>query len=235
VNPELSVLMQKAIELTEELPEQEIASLSYDLKNEIISIKSLQIVYRINKSNLRQPLLKLLNGCNMVFPDHRQKPMKENPELAKRREYLKMKQEEREYNKMVHGTESNPNVVDALTLGNEFASFKNQAAIGMNMIMAVLATFGIAYYIGSKLKYEKSTCLGLGLAAAISIMIIEMFLFIFRSMQMEHEFERPASQSKEATVKLRVGALNPVDATFCYRDENESRTAAKSDQMKKID
>lgn len=234
LGPELSVLMQKAIELAEE-SEQDIEMLSTDLKNDMISVKSLLIVCKLNETKVRQPLLKLLRGCNMIFPDHRQIPTKRNPELMKRREYLKMKQEEREYNKMVHGSESNPNVDDLLKQGNQFASFKNQAAIGINMIVAVLATFGITYYIGKQLKFEKATCLGLGLAGAIVIMIIEMFLFIFRSIQIEHAYERPASELKQETAKSRSGALNPVAAAIVDNTRStESSTVTQSDLTKKV-
>ena len=40
----------------------------------------------------------------------------------------------------------NPRVQEMLEMGNQFNTMSNQAAIGINMIVAVAATFMIAYY-----------------------------------------------------------------------------------------
>lgn len=63
--------------------------------------------------------------------------------MIKRREYLKRKQEEREYNQMVSNIVRPKPVVVA-----EGHSYSNYYAIGLNSLIAVFVMFFVGYYIG---------------------------------------------------------------------------------------
>lgn len=52
---------------------------------------------------------------------------------------------------------SDPNVQDILTTGNQFASMTNQLTISVNMIVAVFAMFGVGYYVGMQYSDNKTT------------------------------------------------------------------------------
>jgi hypothetical protein len=67
------------------------------------------------------------------------------------------RQEAREYNKMVYGTDFDPGARDVLTTGNQFASVKNQLSIGANAFVAVFAMFGVGFYLARQYTPDRTT------------------------------------------------------------------------------
>lgn len=104
-----------------------------------------------------QLLHQYLQGGRLAFPASHAVPAAPSEELVQRREYLKLRQEAREYNRMVYGTEQDPRVQEILDAGNHYASARNQLAISANMVMSVLASFAIAYYAGKSFKASSTT------------------------------------------------------------------------------
>ena len=157
-----------------------------DLKHNTASVRSVKL---LRKS--APQLYELAQGSNKdkdkVNEDDRAAP---NPELVKRREYLRLRQQEREYNTMVYGTDLSPAAQSRQDQAGQLSSFKNQALMGVNMIVAIVATFGMAFYIARQLRFSTAESLALGIAFATIMMIIEMILFISRSMQVEKHFEK---------------------------------------------
>lgn len=157
-------------------------------------------------------LLELIKGTKLHFPEFDIHEKESDPLLLKdmqrRREYLKLKQEDREYNMMVYGSHSNPHIQKTLSHGNQFSSMKNQMSVGINMIVSVFAGFGMGYYIGLQLKYEHGTALVIGLAASVVITIIEMILFILRATRIEGVSEAPSTAATRADAQFKSGSLN---------------------------
>jgi len=71
------------------------------------------------------------------------------------------------------------------SLGRQFQTFNDQSAVAVNMIVSVLAVFGISYYIGHGWGVRKEKCLVFGLVAGSIVLIMEMILYIVRGVQLE--------------------------------------------------
>lgn len=74
-------------------------------------------------------------------------------ELQKRRQFLQMRQEEREYNRMMYGKTENPHVDEVLSMGNQVNTLKTQVATSFNMVFTVVATCGMAYFLASQIGF----------------------------------------------------------------------------------
>ena len=68
---EISAIMRDVIDSPTDVAESDVALLSSDLQSDLLSIKSLEIIYLWNKSNKKKPLLNLLQGCSLIFPEHK--------------------------------------------------------------------------------------------------------------------------------------------------------------------
>ncbi|KAJ1423532.1 endoplasmic reticulum-based factor for assembly of V-ATPase-domain-containing protein [Ochromonadaceae sp. CCMP2298] len=150
-----------------------------------------------------QKLVVSFQGSRLVYPE-RIKATKIDPEVEKRRAFLRTKEEERSYNKMVFGLEQAPQE----SFAQQYSSFQNQASIAVNMIVAIFATFGMGYYISSTMGFNKTECMTIGLIAATAVMIIEMLVFIMRALQMETCEESPSKKRKPQTKKQGRGGTH---------------------------
>mmetsp|Transcript_11597 Transcript_11597/g.11234 ORF Transcript_11597/g.11234 Transcript_11597/m.11234 type:complete len:284 (+) Transcript_11597:30-881(+) len=188
--------------------ESELQSLKDDILSGFVSKESLHILSKALKEMPEEKSLhSYITGSKVVFPTFQTKSVETSNALKKRREYLHLRKEAKEYNMMIYGTEDNPNVQDILTTGNQFASMTNQLTISVNMIVAVFAMFGVGYYVGMQYSDNKTTQMTFGLVSAIGIMVVEMLLFIRRATQMEGAFEKKPSALQEADAQMRSGAL----------------------------
>ena len=130
-------------------------------------------------------------------------------ELEKRRKYLRMRQEQKEYNQMIQGLDDSFNgsnsgigkLGDNESIGQMLVSLSQQMGTILNMVVSSLAMFGVFYYIGMHITDRKSsTPLVLGLVGAISIMIIEMILFIIRA-YLQDKIERDTKKKNKRKQK----------------------------------
>jgi hypothetical protein len=101
-------------------------------------------------------LKELLQDSVLTFPSIQPKSTEPSPELIKRREYLRGRQETRLYNQMIYGKFTTPYEDELVRLDTQFSTTTNQAAIGGNMIAAIIATFGIGYCVSLQLQYDKN-------------------------------------------------------------------------------
>jgi len=179
-------------------------------------LKTLNLVLQENgRDEGSLSLREILKGSKLCFPKLEERVSRANPEpspgLVKRREFLRIRQEARQYNRMIHGTDLNPLVQQSLTHGNVHASVKNQLSIGANVIVSMAACGGIAYYVGTQYSTNKSIQMVFGLIGAVGIMIIEVTLFMIRAVKMESVFEGSGlSPNKESVAEMRSGSLMTV-------------------------
>jgi len=203
------------------------SELRADQSTGVYSLASLELLseYLSKHAGGKETLADYLTpGASLVFPNAPPKAAEPSEELVKRREYLKLKQEAREYNRMVYGREEDPRVAEILDAGNHMSSAKNQLAISANMVISVLASFAIAYYAGKSFKASTTTCLVCGLLGAMAILLVEMTLFIVRAMRYENISSKDAAQiARKQEAALKAGGLAP---NAVYSSSSSSAAAA---------
>jgi hypothetical protein len=75
-------------------------------------------------------------------------------EQEKRKEYLQRKSQAREYNMMMYGREKLATEDESVSA--TLKSVKYQIAVSSNMLVTIVAVFGIGYYGANKLGYKSS-------------------------------------------------------------------------------
>ena len=182
------------------------------LRDEFVPMELLRALALSDRADLKT----LVVGSRMVFDadpggtgngERDPKEVERRRALNERREYLKRRRQEREYNMMVYGQEINPEIQREMDRGNSLSAKSNHIAIAMNMIMSVLACFAIAYYVGLQSNVELATSMIYGLIAAILILMVEMLLYILRAMAMEKKYDNPDTVDKTIQ-KRRAPASN---------------------------
>ena len=183
------------------------------LRDEFVPMELLRVLALSDRADLKT----LVVGSRMVFDadpggtgngERDPKEVERRRALNERREYLRKRHEERQYNMMMYGQEVNPEVQREMDRGNSLSSKSNHISIAMNMIMSVLACFAIAYYVGLQSNIELATSMIYGLIAAILILMVEMLLYILRAMSMEKHYD--SREKVEKKVKRRTaGDLDP--------------------------
>jgi hypothetical protein len=171
---------------------------------------------RLSGESAEQPGLKeLISGAKLLFPSSQAARQSRAPsiELIERRKYLKLKQQSRDYNLMVHGTADDPNVTRELDRGNQLSASKNHMSIISNIVVSTLASFAIAYFAGQQTGGSPTTCLVYGLAGAILILIVEIGLYVVRAVQMEKVYDAPSAKLR-GELAQRSGGLNISSAQF---------------------
>lgn len=211
------------------LSREDVATLNRSLRTGTASSQSFKIlvehgVVKDSEGGMKE----ILKGSKLCFPAFQEsKDQEEGPskELIERREYLKLKQQAREYNKMVHGGDgSDPNVKKELELGNQLSATRNHASVISNVIVATLASFAIAYFAGQQTGASDTTCLVSGLIGAIVVLVIEMTLYVVRAIQMEKQYENP-STSFQQKLQQRSGGISTIVP-------EKSKKSSKSQAMK---
>ena len=218
---------------------------------EYLSVRSVKVVAKHLKSRDLE-LSDYLKSCPLLYPVHEEErraalaleeTQARNANANKRREYLLMKAEEREYNRMMYGTQYNPHVANIVYNTNPYASMRNQITISTNMVVSILSVFGISYYVGTYYSDRPSTHLVFGLVGAIGIMLVEMVIYIIRAVRMEdlayekeHSRHRggDAQQATAVTLaQMRSGSLitapdyRPSDYAMHSSSSIEARASRK--------
>ena len=194
-NSKLSELVLRLLERPNGQVQAELDSLRADHAKGRYSLGSLTLVGSYlqslgNKETLSDYLVNPKAPSSLHFPKAPEPEPSED--LVKRREYLKLRAEAREYNRMIYGRDEDPRLAEIMDAGNHMSSARNQLAISANMVISVLASFAIAYYAGKSMKASATTSLVCGLLGAIAILFIEMTLFIVRAMRAETTTTRDA-------------------------------------------
>ena len=227
---------EERLQLEEQYESELISYSTLNILSQYLKSKYEYSVYVGNKK-VHDKLTNYLTGSKLVFPNLMKKDIEVDPELIKRRQYLLARQEAREYNKMMYGTYSDPNVQKALSQGNHMESVKEQLSVSANMIVSVFAMFGISYYIGYQYSKNQTTCMIFGIVGATIIMIVEMGIYIIRAIKLEAVYESKESRNekKEALAQLRTGSLLTVHHTKVKdNNNNSSSSSSKFNKPKSI-
>lgn len=145
-----------------------------------LNVKSIRILEKYGG------VMSVLRGKPLVFPSFvKITSSQDSQDKMARRQYLQSKIDQREYNRMVYGSELSPAEREVQSVSNQLSSVRNQISIGVNMIVAIVATFGICYYVGGQFTTNTSTRMIYGLIGGILVMILEMVLYIMRAARME--------------------------------------------------
>ena len=203
--------------------------------SELISYQTISILSKYLKSKyeysvyagnrkVHDKIINYLDGSKLVFPSLMKKESEPSPELIQRRQYLLARQEGREYNKMMYGTYTDPNVQKVLSQGNHMESLKEQLSVSANMIVSVFAMFGISYYIGTQYSKNQTTWMIFGIVGATIIMIVEMAIYIIRAIKLEavYESSEARSERREALAQIRSGSLLTARSTKFEETKSKS-------------
>lgn len=127
-----------------------------------------------------------------------------SPEVVARRAYLRQRQEEREYNQMVHGKGIDPTDPEEVkkAQGNDISALTDHSSVAVQMIVAPLASFVVAYYVVQQSwKADEHTCMVWGLFIAMIMLIIEGILYVARAERnylKRKQTDTPASRQQRA-------------------------------------
>lgn len=157
--------------------------------------------------------LGLLRGGGLVFPETQaaaaaaaMKQTEEKRAYAERRERLLLLQEQREYQRMTSNIQRAPRE----TVRDIQATFKFQAGMGANMIVAMFTTFIICYWASKFIVgTNKSHRLVIGLVGAMFIMLVELMVFVVRSLKADEVLETARQNAEESHTAVGVHRLAP--------------------------
>ncbi len=156
--------------------------------------------------------LGLLRGGGLVFPETRataaaaMKQTEEKRAYAERRDRLLLLQEQKEYQRMTSNVQRAPRE----TVRDIQASFKFQAGMGANMIVAMFTTFIICYWASKFIVgTNKSHRLVIGLVGAMFIMLVELLVFVVRSLKADEVLEAARQSAEESHTAVGVHRLAP--------------------------
>ena len=134
---------------TNDLTEQEIASLDNDLAQGSLSLKSLVAIKRYTSKNPQKSLSSCFVGTGAVLQFPRKELPPEPPEVMEgkrqRKEHLERIQQTKEYNQMVFGSQHDPVVQNRVNELSSFHSYRTQASVGANVIVSA-GGMGIVFY-----------------------------------------------------------------------------------------
>lgn len=154
----LSILIDELLSDSHRFSNDDIDILKSVQTKNTINIHELKTLYKYcDDQTKKEGLRNLLKGSKLIFEQNEKQVKTEpSPELIERRKYLIMQQEKREYNKMIYGQITDPTEEQTKKLSTEFSSIKNQASIGMNMIITVFAAFGLVSLLLCLFMYCKN-------------------------------------------------------------------------------
>ena len=108
-----------------------------------------------------------------------------NPALEERRAFLRRRNEERQYARMMASVKKPTNPHDGAG-----KSLKVQATVGANVFVAALASFYVGYLVSGGLVDRTSTRVVIGLGAMVFILFVEMILFMIRTYTVDTVVQR---------------------------------------------
>eukprot|EP00752_Nemacystus_decipiens_P011015 g9788.t1 len=156
--------------------------------------------------------LGLLRGGGLVFPEARagaaaaMKQTEEKRAFAERRDRLLQLQERKEYQRMTSNIQRAPRE----TVRDIQASFKFQAGMGANMLVAAFTMFLISYWASKFIVGDnKAHRLVIGLVGAVFIMLIELMVFVVRSLKADEVLEAARQDAEESHTAVGVHRLAP--------------------------
>eukprot|EP00903_Cladosiphon_okamuranus_P007135 g6930.t1 len=156
--------------------------------------------------------LGLLRGGGLVFPESRaaaaaaMKHTEERRLFEERRERLLLLREQKEYQRMTSNIQRAPRE----SVRDIQASFKFQAGMGANMVVAVLTTFLISYWASKFIVGDnKAHRLVIGLVGAMFIMLVELMIFVVRSLKADEVLEAARQDAEESHTAVGVHRLAP--------------------------
>jgi hypothetical protein len=212
-----SYLFSKRRELDDE---SELASMCDDaLESQKVSFELLRILGASKSAQLSE----LVVDSVLAFPTsqsaNRGGSDSPSKDLMQRREYLRRRMEEREYNMMMFNQPTNPEVDREMEKGNQLSSASNHLSIAMNIVMSVLACFAIAYYIGLQSNQSVTTSMVYGLIASILILVIEMLLYIIRAFSMESKYDDPARVQRAINRRNKAPSYDQAKRMLITRED----------------
>eukprot|EP00904_Undaria_pinnatifida_P009697 jgi/Undpi1/5858/HiC_scaffold_2.g01132.m1 len=154
-------------------------------------------------------MLGLLQGGGLVFPDSpgNAASLKQGDEKRRydeRRNRLLVLREQKEYARMTSNIQRAPRE----TVRDIQASFKFQAGMGANMIVAVFTTFIISYWASKYIVGDnKSHRIVIGLVGAVFIMLVELLVFVTRSLKADEVLEAARQDAEESHTAVGVHKL----------------------------
>lgn len=148
-------------------------------------IEVCEYVYNEEKSKER---LRSKN-LQLVFAKDEREPSRE---LVRRRAFLKRRNDERSYWRMVANVHPKAKPPEERVA----ASFKFQAIVGANMIVAPTASFFICYTLARSIVKKHTSRMAIGLGGGVIMLVIEMILFIVRSYTIEQTSKKEKKKAK---------------------------------------
>ena len=145
----------------------------------------------------------ILSQSRLRFPAFEEPEHKLTKEQVARREFLVRRDEERQYGDMVKGLGAivsqrtgELQYTDQADDNNQISS-ANELAIHLNMVVAIVVSYGIGYYCGSYWSGLESFRMVCGVLGATVAMVVEMVLFILRASRLDSK-AGGASMSKRS-------------------------------------
>ncbi|CAN0125319.1 unnamed protein product [Discosporangium mesarthrocarpum] len=146
----------------------------------------------------------MVKGGRIFVPRQvvRHKNKEQQASYEERRKRLLLRQEQREYARMTSNIQRAPRE----SVRDIQSSFKFQAGMGANMVLAVASAFVISYW-GSKFVVGSSKMshrLVIGLAGAVFILLVEILVFVVRSMRADEALERTRQDAETSHTHVGV-------------------------------
>lgn len=180
-------------------------------KNNLYTVAALREVARLLESKKRRigkpsssgdnddddgnTLRRLLRGSSGVMFSPHASP-RPSAALVARRKYLRLKQEEREYYRMVKGGLGIGKSAGSSTSSSSSSSSSiRQIAVGLNVIILPIAIFIATDVMGRSMGWSPVSRYTLGLFAAVIMLIIETVLFVIRAMRAERMCRKAKTQA----------------------------------------
>ncbi|CAM9317139.1 unnamed protein product [Phaeothamnion confervicola] len=134
----------------------------------------------------------LLEGSRLIFPEkvttaegERERGLRQE----QRRRALLLRSEEREYQRLTSNVRGRGEGFGDVS--DIQATFKFQAGIAANLILAVVSMFILGYWVSKYIGVKKdSHRLVVGMVCAVFIALVEVFIFVIRSLRADETVRR---------------------------------------------
>jgi hypothetical protein len=161
-----------------------------EIESKVLHYESLRIVARHSLFSMKD----ILNECEIVSDTPPPPTEASSLELERRRDFLKVRAKQREYNQMMFKSDTDPSKDEANK--QNIGAILEHSSVAVQVIVATLASFGVAFYAGRQSGASQEKCLVWGLLAAMIILIVEGVLFIVRANRVASMIESSSSKKK---------------------------------------
>jgi hypothetical protein len=160
-----------------------------------------QLEDNIGIDAVKKQILSNNNNIKLKFPSQ---PQPINIKHEERMKYLRARQEQREYTKMMAGA-ARPGTIPFLTpksvapehTGADHNGFR-QSLVALNMVIAAGAAFIAAFYMAGTLGMSPVSKTVIGMFALVGMLFVEMILFIIRASKFEAIDERQRQRANRS-------------------------------------